>query len=375
VTRTGRRTRQRAAILATAVLVLVACGAPAARPAAPTSGGAPSGEPGAAAGASAAQPAPLRDIRVSYPSAAATFAPLWAAYEFGIFEQYGVRAGEPQMLSGGPANAQALVAREVDATYTAFSPMVAAMASGAPLKAVAGFGRGFVHHLFTKPGTGVTRAQDMKGKRAGVSRIGTESHTVIALWARANGLQDDDITYVNAGTVAERLAGLEGGIVDLVPLDPPVVVLAEKRGYVRVADLSQEPVPWQRESLVVPEALLNGEPAVAAAIVRAVSEAAYLIRADRARFDAVVSKYIKLDDPDALSAAYAASTRWWNARGRPSETDVRAVQEVVEETTPGAAQLPYSHFVDLRILDQLEREGFFDRLEQQYPLPALPEGR
>ncbi len=348
-------------------VAVAACAAPRAGPAAPAPGE-------AAGGAGATQPAapPAREIRVSYPSAAATFAPLWAAHELGLFEQNGIRAEQPQMLDGGPANAQALVAREVSAAYTAFSPMVAAMSSGAPIKAVAGFGRGFVHHLFTKQGTGVTRAQDMKGKRAGVSRIGTESHTVIALWARANGLQDDDITYVNAGTVAERLAGLEGGIVDLVPLDPPVVVIAEKRGYVRVVDLSKEPVPWQRESLIVPEDMLRDDPALAAAILRAVSEAAYLIRAERPHFDTVVSKYIRLDDPDALDAAYAASVRGWNARGRPAEADVRAVQEVVEQTNPGTAREPYSRFVDLSALDLLEREGFFDRLEQRYPLPAAP---
>jgi ABC-type nitrate/sulfonate/bicarbonate transport system substrate-binding protein len=356
-------------LLGSLLLGLAGCSAAPARPAA--SAPAPSQPNPASAHAAPAptQPPALRDIRTSYPSAASTFAPLWAAYEFGIFEQNGLRTSEPVMISGGPANAQALTARELEASYTAFSPMVVAIAGGAPIKVVAGFGRGFVHQLFTKAGTGVASAQDMRGKRAGVSRIGTESHTVIKLWARANGLRDDDITYVNAGTVAERLVALESGAVDLVPLDPPVVVVAEKRGYVFVADLAREPVPWQREALAVPEELVRGDPALATAIVRSISEAAYLIRSDRQRFDEVQRKYIKLDDPDALGAAYRASLNGWNARGRPAPTDVHAVQEAVDEEIPGTANEPYSRFVDLSILDQLEREGLFDRLEQQYPLP------
>src|SRR5687768_974250 len=82
------------------------------------------GATGAGGGAAQApaKPAALRDVRTSYASAVATFAPLWAAHEFGIFEQYGLRSSDPQLISGGPANAQALVARELDATYTAFSP-------------------------------------------------------------------------------------------------------------------------------------------------------------------------------------------------------------------------------------------------------------
>jgi ABC-type nitrate/sulfonate/bicarbonate transport system substrate-binding protein len=358
-------------LLGNLLLVLASCASPAARPA-----GAPDASPPNSAAASAAaapaaptQPPALRDVRTSYPSAASTFAPLWAAYEYGLFEQNGLRAGEPIMISGGPANAQTLTARELEASYTAFSPIVTAIASGAPISVIGGFGRGFVHQLFTKAGTGVASAQDMRGKRAGVSRLGTESHTVIRLWARANGLRDDDITYVNAGTVAERLVALESGAVDLVPIDPPVVVLAEKRGYVFVADLAREPVPWQREALAVPEEMLRNDPAVAAAILRSVSEAAYLIRSDRQRFDEVQRKYIKTDDPDALGAAYRASLNGWSPRGRPEPADVQAVQDAVDEELPGTSAMPFSRFVDLSVLDQLEKEGLFTRLEQQYPLP------
>jgi ABC-type nitrate/sulfonate/bicarbonate transport system substrate-binding protein len=361
-------------LLSSLLLVVAACGGPPARPAA--SAPEPAQPSGASAPAAAAPTAPpaLRDIRTSYPSAASTFAPLWAAYEFGIFEQNGLRANEPIMISGGPANAQTLTAGELEASYTAFSPIAAAIAGGAPIKVIGGFGRGFVHQLFTKAGTGVTSAQDMRGKRAGVSRLGTESHTVIKLWARANGLHDDDITYVNAGTVAERLVALESGAVDLVPLDPPVVVVAQKRGYIFVADLAQEPVPWQREALAVPDEMLRSDPALATAILRSVSEAAYLIRSNRARFDEVQRKYIKLDDPDALGAAYRAALNGWSPRGRPDPTDVQSVLETIDDEIPGTSAKPYEQFVDLSVLDRLEGEGLFNRLEQQYPLPpgALP---
>jgi len=348
------------------LLALVGCGGQPPSAPAPSQAGGANGSAGASASTEAP---PLRDVRTSYPSAAASFAPLWAAYEYGLFEQHGLRASEPIMISGGPANAQTLSARELEASYTAFSPMVGAIMGGAPIKVVASFGRGFAFGLFTRPGSGVASAQDMRGRRAGVSRVGSESYVVIRNWGRANGLRDDDITYVNAGTVAERLVAMEAGAIDLMPLDPPVVVIAEKRGYVLVADLTREPLPWQREALTLPEETIRGDPALAAAITRAVSEAAYLIRSDRERFDTVVSKYIKQDDPDALGAAYRAALNGWIPRGRPDPVDVRAVQESVEEEIPGTASQPVTHFVDLSILDRLEQEGFFERLERQYPLP------
>ena len=73
---------------------------------------------------------------------AATFAPLWAAHEFGLFEQYALRTSEPLMINGGPANQQALVARELDASSMAFGPAGAALTASAPIKGERMAGRG-----------------------------------------------------------------------------------------------------------------------------------------------------------------------------------------------------------------------------------------
>lgn len=322
------------------------------------------------AAAPAASPAPtLRNVRLAYSAAAASFSPLWAAYEYGIFEQYGLRASEPMYVDGGPANIQALVAHELDGSYMAFSPVVSAITGGAPIKAVVGFGRGFTHQLFAKANSGIAGAVDMKGRRAGVSTPGSETNTVVQTWARAHGLRDEDITYVNAGTGAERLAMLDAGAVDLAAITPEVAPVAKKQGFVLVADLAQEPLPWQREALVLPEDQLRSDAALSTALLKTLAEAAYLLHADRARFDTVVSKYVKLDDPDALAAAYQAFQRGWNPRGRPDAANVRAVQDFVQATIPGAAEQPYDRFVDLSLLDALDKDGFFERLERQYPAP------
>jgi NitT/TauT family transport system substrate-binding protein len=358
---------RRRGTLAALALALMACGSGSGTAANPRAGIAADRAPAQPAVSPA--PAP-REVRTSYSAVAATFAPLWAAHEFGLFEQYGLRTGEPLMINGGPANAQALVARELDASYMAFGPAGAALMAGAPIKVVAGFGQGFSHQVFTRAGSGVLGVQDMKGRRAGVSTTGSETNSVVQRWARAGGLHDDDITYINAGTGAERLAMLEGGTVDVVAITPEIAPVAMKRGYVRVADLTEERLAWQRDALTLPENMVVSDPLLATALLRAVSEAAYLIRSDRQRFDTIVSKYVKLDDPEALTAAYLASIRGWSARGRLDPANVQAVLESLQETISGAAQEPPSRFFDRTILDGLEREGFFDRLEQQYPPPA-----
>jgi ABC-type nitrate/sulfonate/bicarbonate transport system substrate-binding protein len=360
-----RRAGTGAILLPAALLVLVACGAGAGGPRA----GAPADGGGSTAGAvapEAAAPAPRR-VQLAYVSTATSFVGLWAAREYGLFEQYGLRPEDLLYINGGPAIAQALVAGEIDAGYQAFSPAVTAIASGAPLKIVAGVGYGFVHQLFTRGDSGINQPADMKGKRAGVSRIGSESHTVVRFWARSHGLQDDDIVYVSTGGAGERLAALATGSVDLLPLDPPGAVEAEKQGYRRLADLTREDLPWQQAGLTFRERTLREDPALSRAIAAAVIEGAYLARSDRERAVAVLARYIGEPDPDALEVAWQGYARKWNDRARPNAAGVQAVQDFVDESVPGTAREPYARFVDTSLLDELERDGFFTRLERQYP--------
>ncbi len=364
------------ALLAALLLAVSACaGGGASRSAAPggappaAAGAAPSGDaPAVAPPATIAAPA-LRSVRLAYVSTATIFAGLWAAREYGLLEQHVLRADDLLYINGGPALAQALVAGELDAGYGAFSPAATAIASGAPLKIVGGIGYGFVHHLFTRDGSGIQQAADLKGKRVGVSRIGSESQTVVRFWARSHGVEDDDITYVNAGGAGERLAALAAGSVDLLPLDPPMVVKAQKLGYREIADLTSEPLPWLQDGLILQERTLHDDPALARAITAAVIEGSYLVRSDRRRAFEVLGKYIGEKDPDALDYAYQGYVRKFVDHARPDPVAVESVLEFVDESLPGAAHEPYNRFVDLSVLDQLESDGFFARLERQYPAP------
>jgi len=205
-----------------------------------------SGSSDAAPAAPAASAPALRGVRLAYVSTATIFSGLWAAREYGLFEQHGLRVDDLMYINGGPVLAQALVAGELDAGYLALSPSLTAIVSGAPLKVVAGVGHGFLHYLYVRDDGGIVQPADMRGKRAGVSRVGAESHTVVRFWARGHGLADDDIVYVAVGGAGERFAALTSGSVDLLPLDPPSVVRAEKAGYRLLANLTREALPWQQ---------------------------------------------------------------------------------------------------------------------------------
>ena len=128
--------------------------------------------------------------------------------------------------------AAALIAGELD--YSTVSGNIArASIQGLPVKGVMGWFDRPLHILIAKPG--FKRLTDFKGKKIGVSSIGSAPHIVLReALAQAGMNPDRDVTALAIGGSGERLAALIAGTVDATPLDVAYVEKAEKLGLVSV---------------------------------------------------------------------------------------------------------------------------------------------
>jgi NitT/TauT family transport system substrate-binding protein len=126
----------------------------------------------------------------------------------------------------------ALIAGELD--YSTVSGIVARAAiQGLPVKGVMGWFDRPLHILIAKPG--FKRITDFKGKKIGVSSIGSAPHIILReALAQAGMHPDRDVTTLAIGGSGERLAALTAGTVDATPLDVAYVEKAEKLGLVSV---------------------------------------------------------------------------------------------------------------------------------------------
>ena len=126
----------------------------------------------------------------------------------------------------------ALIAGELD--YSTVSGIIArASIQGLPVKGVMGWFDRPLHILIARPG--FKRLTDFKGKKIGVSSIGSAPHIILReALAQAGMNPDRDVTTLAIGGSGERLAALIAGTVDATPLDVAYVEKAEKLGLVSV---------------------------------------------------------------------------------------------------------------------------------------------
>src|SRR5262250_376600 len=111
----------------------------------------------------------------------------------------------------------ALIAGELD--YSTVSGIIGrASIQGLPVKGVMGWFDRPLHILIAKPG--FKRLTDFRGKKIGVSSIGSAPHIILReALAQAGMSPDRDVTTLAIGGSGERLAALTAGTVDATPLD------------------------------------------------------------------------------------------------------------------------------------------------------------
>src|SRR5215813_809063 len=134
----------------------------------------------------------LKKIRIGYPSLGFRQGHIWVARDEGLFRKYGLDV-EPVFLRGGQLAIQALAGGEPP--IMSIGQVVQASLSGFDLVLVAGVESYYDSTIFGRPG--ITRLEQLKGKRLGISGYGAATHFAALILAKHLNLDPNkDLTLV-----------------------------------------------------------------------------------------------------------------------------------------------------------------------------------
>ncbi len=75
---------------------------------------------------------------------------------------------------------------------------------------------------------------DLKGKKIGVSAIGSSSNMMASLVLSRGGLKAGDVSFIGVGTAAGALAALRSGQIDALSNTDPIMTMLEQKGEVKI---------------------------------------------------------------------------------------------------------------------------------------------
>ena len=137
--------------------------------------------------------------------------------------------------------------------------------------------------------------QDLKGKKLGISRIGSSSDSATRAALRRFGLDaDKDVQLVQVGSLATRMAALTSGALDGAVAALPDTVDMEKDGKLHpLLDLAAEKLPAVNNTLVARRAYANANKDTTQKYVDSVVEGMARIKKDKPLMIELVKKYLK----------------------------------------------------------------------------------
>jgi len=204
------------------------------------------------------------------------------------------------ILMSAPTASRALLSGDV-AVATVGGAGLPPVLRGSPMRFLFSTYNRAMFWLYAKPEIRDVKA--LKGKRVGVSGIGSGPDSLLREVLRVNGLDAArDVTILSLGVMPTIYAGLQSGIVDGAMLSPPVTFKAEEAGFRELVAFPKQDLVEPQGAILVRDALLQADPAQVERFVRASYKGFLYIRENRTGTIPIVARYLQVSEAQAAKA-------------------------------------------------------------------------
>ena len=279
--------------------------------------------------------------------------PLWINKEVGISKKYNIDI-EPLLIGGGALNMQALLAGNIQLSQNSASSAIQAALRGAPIVLIATLESRMPFQVVAR--ADIKTPEQLIGKKIGIQRFGGSNDTGIQWALRAWKIDPRQVTILQSGATNARMTALVLGQIDATILSYPDIHVARKRGMNVLADIGDFSA-YPNTSLLVTRELVDRQRPLAKNLLKSQIEAIHYMRTNREGSIRILKKYLRVADQEAVDATYDFFSRRADVSPRANLDGIRNILKEMD-----AAQRNPNDFIDMSLLDEIEKEGFIQRL-------------
>ena len=240
-------------------------------------------------------------------------------------------------------------------------PMRAYLAGNTDFVFVGSIKNVLTHSIMGKPE--IKRPEDLKGRRIGVGRIGGNGHYFAVYGLRARGLDPlRDVSLIQTGGAPETIQALMSGAVDAASVTTPQDTRAAFAGYNYVIDGREIRPPFIAAGFVTLRSLITKRPKAISQFMHTMAESLKMMVSDRELAFKVISRKIGLTDRKVFDAAYTQELKVLEPRFEIKPVAIQATLDEIAKTDPRAKQIKAEQLIDRRFLEEMEKDGTFERL-------------
>ena len=288
------------------------------------------------------------------------FSQAYIAQKKGFFEKHGVSV-DLVYFQGGAQVIQAMLGGDVPLTVTAGPEGVVAKLQGADIVLLSANNPTMHFSLFVSPE--IKRAEELRGKRAGVSRFGSASDFSIRYIFRSLGLAESDVTIVQIGDNPSRMAALKTNAIQATVFTSPNTVRAKKAGFLSMVDAYKLGLKFHGSGIAASGAFLREHRPTVEQFFKGFLEGVAFAKQHKEESIRLIMEFMKLKDRDEAEETYQVIIQEIQPRKPyPSKEGVETVLRNIESTVPKAKTAKAEDLIDDSVLRRIDQSGFIDNL-------------
>lgn len=303
---------------------------------------------------------PFKKIRVGVPSVGMGNIIIFITKEGKLFEKYGLDA-EVITVMGSGIGSKALISGNLDIIPIATPTVIAANLAGADMAILAHTMPAVVHAMMVRPE--IKRPEELKGKKIGVSSLGSLTDFLVRSIAKKKGLHPDrDLTLISTGgSDTERVMALKSGAVDASAVGHPGYGLARKMGFSMLWDSAKElDYPWME--ITTRRAAIKSDRDLITRYMKAHLEGIALFKTNRDFSMKVIKKVMKLTDEELMNESYDIFSKMFLPTPYPNHPGMKISFEYVAMTRSDVWSHKPEEFTDPSFVAELDKSGFIKSL-------------
>jgi ABC-type nitrate/sulfonate/bicarbonate transport system substrate-binding protein len=299
-------------------------------------------------------------LRLAWAGFSPTNSPIWVMEDRKLLQKIGV---EPEIIAinASPTVLQALLANEIDAASISVTTLTSSRLAGADTVMIVGVVPTFVDHIISL--SSITKVEQLKGKVGGVNRLGSTSDLGLRLALRKLGIDPEkDVKIISVGGNPERFAALSKGLTQFTIMPEPFLTQAERLGFRNLYNVSELKIPFWWNGILSRESIVKAKRPLMLKLARAVVEAIHIIKTEKEYTKAIFKKNLGVADPEGLERAYQDYSKIFPEVPYPTADGVKTMLDDMAPKTPKAASADAKTFVDMTIMQEIEKSGLIKQL-------------
>jgi NitT/TauT family transport system substrate-binding protein len=292
-------------------------------------------------------------LRASYAGTTGYHLPIWVQKQETLDKKYGLDM-ELLLIGGGARVIQALLGGDLQLTHSGASTAARAGMAGADLVIIATAVNQITWKIVTRKD--IKAPADLLGKKLAITARGGSSELGLQLAFKHWGLDFNKLTLLSLGPTPNRIAALREGVVDATVLSYPEILMATQMGYPVLADLRQF-AQMTDTSVVVGRSTLEKQRPLLKRFLQGYVEAIALLKKQPESAYRALTRYTGNSDRVALEQTYRF---YAESMAEIPRTEPNGWRNLI--STFGKNEKEMARLLDMSLLDELQREGFFDRI-------------